>query len=166
MINKLVPSVRDAVAGIKDGAIVLCGGFGQVGEPIALLNALRDTGARDLVCVANNSGTGDDGLAGLINEGRVRKVICSFPRSTDRTSSRPPIRPTASSSRWCRRARISERMRCLRRGPRRLLLPVSAGTKLGEGKEDARDRWPAAVFEEPLKGDVALIKADQGRPLG
>src|SRR5690242_21206393 len=83
MIDKRVANLAEAVAGARDGWTVLCSGFGAVGEPVELLNALRETGVRDLVCVANNAGTGDEGLAGLIAAGRVRKIICSFPRTTD-----------------------------------------------------------------------------------
>src|SRR5258707_6254660 len=83
MIDKTVASLAAAVAGIKDGATVLCAGFGTVGAPDELIDALRGQGARDLVIVSNNAGNGRVGLAGLIADGKVRKVICSYPRSTD-----------------------------------------------------------------------------------
>src|ERR1700690_1496666 len=83
VINKRVNTTSDAVAGVRDGSTVLVAGFGAVGVADHLLNALHDQGARELTIVANNSGNGDYGLARLINSGRVRKVVCSFPRSGD-----------------------------------------------------------------------------------
>src|SRR5690606_40736367 len=83
MIDKRVASLADAVAGVKDGATVLLAGFGSVGEPAELIEALHDTGARDLTVVANNAGLGETGLARLIGSGRVRRIICSFPRTPD-----------------------------------------------------------------------------------
>ncbi len=119
MINKEVSTCAEAVAGISDGAIVLVAGFGAIGVADHLLDALHDQGAKELTVVANNAGTGDYGLAKLIDSGRVRKVICSYPRSS----------------------------------------PVSAGTKLAEGKETREIGGRLHVFESPLKGDVAFIKA-------
>ena len=81
MINKIVQSMADAMAGIKDGSTVLIGGFGAVGQPDQLIEGLIEQGATDLTCVANNAGTGRVGLARLMELGRVRKIICSFPRS-------------------------------------------------------------------------------------
>ena len=83
MIDKQVKTTADAVAGVRDGSTVLVAGFGAVGVPDILLEALHEQGARELTIVANNSGNGDVGLARLIRSGRVRKVICSFPRSGD-----------------------------------------------------------------------------------
>ena len=86
MINKQVADLAAAVDGIKDGATVLVGGFGSVGQPDELLNSLLAQGARNLTMVANNAGTGVvGGLAGLITAGRVHKVICSYPRSGEPT---------------------------------------------------------------------------------
>src|SRR5665213_1725942 len=83
MIDKQVKDVAAAVAGIKDGATLLFAGFGAVGEPVELIQAVLESGARDLTVAANNSGTGEIGLAKLIKERRVRKIICSFPRTSD-----------------------------------------------------------------------------------
>src|SRR6202050_2888839 len=83
MINKIVQSMAEAVAGIRDGALVLIGGFGSIGQPNALIEGLIEQGAKDLTIVANNAGVGHNGLARLMEVGRVRKIICSFPRTTD-----------------------------------------------------------------------------------
>ena len=83
MINKIVEDMADAMAGIKDGSTVLIGGFGAVGQPNALIDGLIHQGATDLTVAANNAGVGHVGLARLMELGRVRKIICSFPRSSD-----------------------------------------------------------------------------------
>jgi 3-oxoadipate CoA-transferase alpha subunit len=83
MINKIVQTMADAMAGIRDGAVVLIGGFGSIGQPNALIEALIEQGAKDLTVVANNAGVGHVGLARLMEVGRVRKIICSYPRTTD-----------------------------------------------------------------------------------
>src|SRR5690606_21705902 len=86
MINKICDSIESALADIKDGSTILVGGFGDAGLPSALIDGLIDQGARDLVIVSNNAGTGDHGLAALLNAGRVRKIVCSFPRQPDSTA--------------------------------------------------------------------------------
>src|ERR1700744_5562693 len=83
MIDKIVQSMADAMTGIKGGAPVLIGGFGAVGQPNALIEGLIEQGATDLTVAANNAGVGHAGLARLMDLGRVRKIICSFPRSSD-----------------------------------------------------------------------------------
>jgi 3-oxoadipate CoA-transferase alpha subunit len=83
MINKIAPSIADALAGTPDGATVLIGGFGTAGIPLELIDGLIEQGARDLTVVNNNAGNGDSGLARLLATGRVRKIICSFPRQVD-----------------------------------------------------------------------------------
>jgi hypothetical protein len=83
MINKIVHSMAEAMVGIRDGAVVLIGGFGTIGQPNALIEALIEQGAKDLTVVANNAGVGHVGLARLMEVGRVRKIICSYPRTTD-----------------------------------------------------------------------------------
>ena len=83
MINKIVQTMAEAVAGIRDGSLVLIGGFGSIGQPNALIEGLIEQGAKDLTVVANNAGVGHVGLARLMEVGRVRKIICSYPRTTD-----------------------------------------------------------------------------------
>ncbi len=159
MINKRVASPRDAVAGIKDGATVLVAGFGQVGMADNLLDALHDQGAKELTVVANNSGSGDVGLAKLIDAGRVRKIVCSFPRAGDPRAFVAAYRAGRIALEVVPQGTISERIRCAAAGLGGFFSPVSAGTQLGEGKETREIDGRLHVFEKPLKGDVALIKA-------
>jgi 3-oxoadipate CoA-transferase alpha subunit len=139
VIDKRVKTTADAVAGIRDGSTVLVAGFGAVGVADNLLDALHEQGARELTIVANNSGNGDYGLARLINSGRVRKVICSYPRSGDYSAFLNAYRAKSLELELLPQGTISERMRC-----------HAAGL-------DGR----LHVFEKPLKGDVALIKANK-----
>ena len=83
MIDKSVSTLRDAIAGIHDGATIMIGGFGPAGQPTYLIDALIEQGARDLTIINNNAGNGEVGLAALLKAGRVRKMICSFPRQVD-----------------------------------------------------------------------------------
>jgi len=159
LINKEVKTCAEAVAGISDGAIVLVAGFGAVGVADHLLDALHDQGAKELTVVANNAGTGDYGLAKLIDSGRVRKVICSYPRSGDYRAFLAAYRSKSLELELVPQGTISERMRCAAAGLGGFFSPVSAGTKLAEGKETREIDGRLHVFERPLMGDVALIKA-------
>ena len=160
MIDKRVPNLTMAVAGIKDGATLLCGGFGPVGTPDELLNALLDTGVRNFVCVANNAGTGDAGLAGLIKAGRVRKVICSYPRTADSHCFEEAYKAGRIELVLVPQGTLCERLRAAAAGLGGFYTRVSAGTRLGEGKELREIDGQLYVLEEPIKGDVAFIKAD------
>lgn len=159
MINKQIDDIRAAVADIRDGAVVLVPGFGAVGIADHLLEALCDQGARDLTIVANNSGNDEHGLARLINLGRVRKVICSYPRSGDYSAFLNAYRAKTLELELVPQGTISERMRCAAAGLGGFFSPVSAGTRLAEGKETREIDGKLYVFEKPLRGDVALVKA-------
>jgi 3-oxoadipate CoA-transferase alpha subunit len=161
MIDKRVKSLAEAVAGVKDGATVLCSGFGQVGEPVELLNALRDTGVRDLVCVANNAGTGDDGLAGLIAARRVRKIICSYPRTTDPHCFEAEYKAGRIELELVPQGTLSERMRAGAAGLGGFYVKVGVGTKLAQGKETREIDGAMYVLEKPIRGDIALCRADR-----
>ena len=161
MIDKRVRTLDEAVAGVKDGATVLVAGFGAVGVADHLLEALHDNGACDLTIVANNSGNGDVGLARLINSGRVSKVICSYPRSGDYSAFLNAYRSKSLELELVPQGTISERMRCAAAGLGGFFSPVSAGTKLADGKETREIDGRLHVFEKPLKGDIALLKADK-----
>jgi 3-oxoadipate CoA-transferase, alpha subunit len=161
MIDKIIGSLEAAVADIKDGATVLCAGFGTVGSPDELIDALQAQGARDLVIVANNAGNGRTGLAGLIASGHVRKVICSYPRSTDSTAFDDAYKAGKIELELVPQGTISERMRCAAAGLGGFYSPVGVGTRLAEGKEAREIDGRLYVFEKPLKGDVALLKADR-----
>jgi 3-oxoadipate CoA-transferase, alpha subunit len=161
MIDKRVRSLAAAVAGVKDGATVLCSGFGAVGEPVELLNALRETGVRGLVCVANNAGTGDEGLAGLIKDGRVRKIVCSFPRTTDPHCFEAAYKAGKIELEIVPQGTLSERIRAGAAGIGGFYVKTAAGTKLGEGKETREINGELFVLEKPIHGDIALCRADR-----
>jgi 3-oxoadipate CoA-transferase alpha subunit len=162
LIDKQVKTTADAVAGVRDGSTVLVAGFGAVGVADHLLDALHAQGAKELTIVANNSGNGDIGIARLINAGRVRKVICSFPRSSgDYSAFLNAYRAKTLELELVPQGTISERMRCAAAGLGGFFSPVSAHTKLAEGKETREIDGRLHVFEKPLKGDVALIKANK-----
>jgi 3-oxoadipate CoA-transferase alpha subunit len=161
MIDKTVGSLEAAVADVRDGATVLCAGFGAVGAPDELIDALQAQGARDLVVVANNAGNGRTGLAGLIASGHVRKVICSNPRSSDSTAFDDAYKAGKIELELVPQGTISERMRCAAAGLGGFYSPVGVGTRLAEGKETREIDGRLYVFEKPLKGDVALLKADR-----
>jgi len=162
VINKQVNDIKEAVADIRDGATVLVPGFGAVGIADHLLEALCDQGARELTIVANNAGNDEHGLARLINLGRVRKVICSYPRSGDYNAFLNAYRSKSLELELVPQGTISERMRCAAAGLGGFFSPVSAGTKLAEGKETRMIDGRLHVFEKPLRGDVALVKAARG----
>ena len=162
MIDKRVRSLAEAVAGIKDGAVVLAGGFGGAGSPEALYQALLEQGAKDLTLVNNNAGTGRTGLAGLMDAGRVRKIICSFPRSAGSVVFEELYKEGRIELELVPQGILSERMRCAAAGLGGFFSPVGVGTRLAEGKEEREIGGRRYVLEKPLKGDVALIKADRG----
>ena len=162
MIDKRVGSLAEAVAGVRDSSVVLCGGFGEAGLPNALCEALIEEGARDLTVVANNAGAGRRGLAALMAAGRVRKIICSFPRSSGSVVFEELYAKGEIELELVPQGIISERMRCAAAGLGGFYSPVSVGTRLAEGKEHREIDGRLYVLEKPLKGDVALIAADRG----
>jgi 3-oxoadipate CoA-transferase alpha subunit len=162
MIDKRVKSLADAVAGIKDGAVVLTGGFGGAGSPEALYGALLEQGAKDLTIVNNNAGTGRAGLAGLMDAGRVRKIICSFPRSAGSVVFEELYREGRIELELVPQGILSERMRCAAAGLGGFYSPTGVGTRLADGKEEREIDGRRYVLEPPLRGDVALVKADRG----
>jgi 3-oxoadipate CoA-transferase alpha subunit len=161
MIDKRLRSLAEAVAGVRDGATVLCAGFGGAGLPDALCEALVEQGARDLVVVANNAGVGRTGLAALLAAGRVRKIICSFPRSSGSVVFEELYAEGKIELELMPQGTMSERMRCAAAGLGGFYSPVSVGTRLGEGKEHREIDGRTYVLEKPLKGDVALLAADR-----
>lgn len=161
MINKVVDGTASAVADVRDGSVVLCAGFGAIGAPDELIDALAAQGARELTIVSNNAGNGRTGLAGLIASGHVSKVICSYPRSSDSTAFDDAYKAGKIELELVPQGTISERMRCAAAGLGGFYSPVGVGTRLAEGKEIREINGRLYVFEEPLKGDVALLKADR-----
>ena len=159
MINKIVQSIADALAGIRDGSVVLIGGFGSVGQPDALIEGLIEQGARDLTCVLNNAGTGRVGVAKLMDLGRVRKIVCSFPRSSDPVVFETLYREGRIELELVPQGTLAERIRAAGAGIPAFFTATAAGTKLAQGKETREIDGRTYVMETWLKGDVALIEA-------
>ena len=159
MIDKQVDSIAAALDGIRDGATILSAGFGAVGAPDELLDGLLALGVRDLVVVSNNAGSGTRGLAALIDAGYVRKVICSFPRTDDPRAFDAAYKAGRIELELVPQGIISERMRCAAAGLGGFYSPVGVGTKLAAGKEVREIDGKNYVFEKPLRGDVALLRA-------
>ena len=160
MIDKRFASIENALAGIRDGSVILVGGFGNAGSPIPLLEALIDQGASDLTIVSNNAGEGDFGLAALMKAGRISKIICSYPRSSGSVIFEELYGQGKIDLEVVPQGTLSERMRAAGAGIGGFYTPTSAGTLLAKGKETREIEGKLHVLELPLKGDVALIKAD------
>lgn len=152
-------SVTEAVADIKDGSSVLVSGFGGAGSPIDLLHALLDQGAKDLTLISNNAGNGMIGMAALIAAGRVRKMVCSFPRSSRSEVFTEAYRAGKIELEVVPQGTLAERIRCGGAGIPAFYTPTSAGTPLEEGKEVRELDGQRCVLEPAIKADVALIKA-------
>jgi 3-oxoadipate CoA-transferase alpha subunit len=161
MINKLVTSMGEAMAGIGDGSTILLGGFGAVGQPNQLIEGLIETGARDLVMVANNAGTGHTGLARLMELGRVRRIICSFPRSTGSVVFEELYRAGKIELEIVPQGTLAERMRAAGAGVAAFYTPTAVGTQLARGKETREIGGRMHVLEYALQADVALVEAWQ-----
>ena len=162
MINKIVPSVEQAVADIKDGSTVLVGGFGGAGQPMALIDALIAQGAKDLVIVNNNAGNAEIGLAALMKAGRVRKIICSFPRQADSYVFDELYRSGKLELELVPQGTLAERVRAGGAGIGGFYTRTGVGTMLAEGKELRTIDGQDYLFEAPIKADVAFIKAKCG----
>jgi 3-oxoadipate CoA-transferase, alpha subunit len=159
VIDKRVRTMADALAGVADGSTVLIGGFGSVGQPDALIEGLIEQGATDLVCVANNAGSGRVGLARLMELGRVRRVICSFPRSVGSVVFEELYRAGKIELEIVPQGTLAERMRAAGAGVPAFYTATSAGTILARGKEVREFGGRTYVMEQALHGDVALIEA-------
>ncbi len=166
MINKQYETPADAVADIFDGATVLIGGFGAAGSPIELIHALIDQGASDLVVVNNNTGSGHVGLAALIEQGRVAKMICSFPRTAGSTVFPDKYQAGEIDLELVPQGTLAERIRAGGAGIPAFYTPTSVGTELAEGKETRTFGEREYVMEYGLTADFALIKCSQADRLG
>jgi 3-oxoadipate CoA-transferase alpha subunit len=162
MIDKVAASVAQALAGVKDGATVLIGGFGTAGIPGELIDGLIEQGARDLTVVNNNAGNGDHGLAALLKTGRVRKIICSFPRQADSWVFDELYRSGRIELELVPQGNLAERIRAAGAGIGAFFCPTGYGTELAQGKETREIDGRQYVLEYPIHGDVALIKAEAG----
>src|SRR5215218_2644186 len=135
MIDKTAPSVEEALAGVQDGATVMIGGFGTAGIPNELIDGLIAQGAKDLTIVNNNAGNGETGLAALMKAGRVRKVICSFPRQADSQVFDGLYRSGKIELELVPQGNLSERIRAAGAGIGGFFTPTGYGTDLAKGKE-------------------------------
>lgn len=164
--TRLLETADEAVAGIEDGATVLVGGFGLAGMPFELLDALIRQGATELTVVSNNAGNGDVGLAALLAAGRVRKVICSFPRQSDSYVFDELYRTGRVQLEIVPQGNLAERMRAAGAGIGAFYCPTGVGTPLAVGKESREIDGRTYLLEYPIRGDVALICADRADPVG
>ncbi len=167
MINKTARSVAEALASVQDGATVLIGGFGTAGIPNELIDGLIAQGAKDLTVVNNNAGNADTGLAALLKTGRVRKIICSFPRQTDSYVFDELYRAGKLELELVPQGNLAERLRAAGAGIGAFFSPTGYGTELarhadGSPKETREINGRHYVLEMPIYGDVALIKAERG----
>lgn len=166
MIDKTVGSVAEAVSVIEDGATVLIGGFGSAGSPVELVHALIDRGVKELVCVNNNTGIGDVGLAALIRNGQVRKMICSYPRSASSKVFPELYRAGRIELELVPQGTLAERLRAGAAGIPAFYTPTAVGTPLAEGKETRDFDGRTYVMERALKGDFALVRAELADRVG
>jgi len=166
VIDKRYPSVAAAVADIPDGATVMIGGFGASGSPVELIHALIDHGATDLTVINNNTGNGEVGLAALIGNGQVSKMICSFPRSSQSKVFPALYREGKIELEIVPQGTLAERIRAAGAGIPAFYTPTTVGTILAEGKEQRQFNGRAYVLEPWLKADIALIKCEVADPLG
>jgi 3-oxoadipate CoA-transferase alpha subunit len=161
LIDKIVDSVASALEGIRDGSTVLVGGFGAVGQPDTLIEGLIEQGAKDLTVIANNAGAGRVGLAKLMEAGRVRKIICSFPRSAGSVVFEELFRAGKLALEIVPQGTLAERLRAAGAGVAAFYTPTAYGTKLAERKEVREIDGRHYVLEYALPGDVALVEAWQ-----
>lgn len=162
----ILGSALEAVADTPDGATVLIGGFGAAGQPVALIEALLASDARDLTVVSNNAGNGDHGLAALIRDRRVRKIVCSFPRQSDSWHFDAAWRAGEIELELVPQGNLAERIRAAGAGIGAFFTPTGFGTALAEGKETRVIDGKGYVLEYPLRADVALIAAHRADELG
>ena len=162
MIDKCVASIADALAGISDGAVVMVGGFGAVGQPDELLDGLIERGTRDLVIVSNNAGSAGFGLGHLIQLGRVRRLISSYPRATGSRVFEDKYAAGEIELELVPQGTLAERIRAAGAGIPAFYTPTGFGTQLAEGKPTAIINGRPCVLEHALHADVALVEAWEG----
>ena len=162
MIDKSVASMSEAVAGLRDGASIMISGFGEAGVPHELIEAVIAQGASDLTIISNNAGTGEAGIAALIREGRVRKVVCSFPRMADTRHFDARYRAGELELELVPQGNLAARIEAAGAGLGAVFTPTGYGTLLAEGKETREINGRHYVLEYPIHADFALVKARAG----
>ncbi|MER6135596.1 3-oxoacid CoA-transferase subunit A [Streptomyces sp. NPDC001815] len=166
MTVQVCTDADEAVAGVRDGSTVLVGGFGMAGMPVELIDALIRQGASDLTVVSNNAGNGDTGLAALLAKGRVRRIVCSFPRQSDSWVFDQLYREGRIDLEVVPQGTLAERMRAAGAGIGAFFSPTGVGTPLAEGKETREIGGRTYLLEHPIQGDVALIGAYRADRMG
>ncbi len=166
MIDKVVTTVREAVADIYDGATVLISGFGEAGSPVELIHALIDRGARNLTVVSNNAGSGHVGLAALIENRQVRKIICSFPRTSISVVFPELYRRGEIELELVPQGTLAERIRAGGAGIPAFYTRTSVDTQLAEGKEHRVFGGKTYVMEQAITADFALVKCQAADKFG
>ena len=162
MINKIAATVAEALANVPHGATVMVGGFGTAGIPAELIDGLMEQGAAGLTIVNNNAGNGDHGLAALLKAGRVRKIICSFPRQADSQVFDALYRSGRIELELVPQGNLAERIRAAGAGIGAFFTPTGYGTELAKGKETREIHGRQHVLEYPIHADLALVKAECG----
>ena len=166
MINKVIKTPAEAVSEIFDGATVMISGFGEAGSPIELIHALIDHGAKDLTVVSNNTGSGHVGLAALIENKQVKKMICSFPRSANSKVFPELYRKGEIELEIVPQGTLAERIRAGGAGIPAFFTPTSVNTQLAEGKESRVFNGQTFVMEHAIKADFALVKCKHADRFG
>jgi len=158
MINKIIKTPAEAVADVFDGATIMISGFGEAGSPIELIHALIDQGAKDLTIVSNNTGSGNVGLAALIEHRRVKKMICSFPRTANSTVFPELYTQGEIELELVPQGTLAERIRAGGAGIPAFYTPTSVDTPLAEGKETRVFNNEKYVMEYGIQADFSLVK--------
>jgi 3-oxoadipate CoA-transferase alpha subunit len=159
MYSKLTPSIREAVADVENDSTLLIGGFGLAGQPIDLIDGLLEQGASNLTVVSNNAGNGNTGIAALIAAGRVRKIVCSFPRQSDSHVFDAAYRTGEIELELVPQGNLAERIRAAGSGIGAFFTPTGVGTLVAEGKEVREIDGTHYMLEYPIRADYALISA-------
>jgi len=162
MIDKTIASAAAALTGLADGTTIMISGFGGSGQPNALIDALIETGARELTLVNNNAGNGETGIAALLKAGRVRKVICSFPRQADSHVFQALYKAGKIELELVPQGNLAERIRAAGAGIGAFFTPTAYGTPLADGKETRSINGRMHVLEYPIHAELALVKALKG----
>jgi 3-oxoadipate CoA-transferase alpha subunit len=166
MMDKTVPSLEAAIEDVFDGASVMIGGFGEAGSPIELIHALIDQGARDLTVISNNAGNGHVGLAALIEAGRLKKMVCSYPRSSNSTVFTDLYQAGGIELELVPQGTLAARMQLGGSGIPAFYTPTGVGTPLAEGRETRVFNGQEYLLEEGLTADFALIRSYRADPMG
>jgi 3-oxoadipate CoA-transferase alpha subunit len=159
LINKFVPDMATALAGLSDGATILMGGFGSVGQPVQLVDHIADMGLKNLTLIANNAGAAFGGMTKLLQTGAIGKVVCSYPRSSNSTVFIDLYREGKIQLELVPQGTLAERIRAASAGIPAFFTPTAAGTQLGAGKETREINGRLCVLETAIHADFAVLEA-------